>query len=191
MHLVHQNVKYDRPLNETETGSLIRTYPDAFMVIAVFFNETLELEHPTIAKVVEHFAQIDAIHAQHTFAGVPIRLDELLPERRDLFYVYSGSYTTPACEEVVTWVIFPQPLPVSPAQMKYFHDLITHHKLRQAMKYNSTVNDEDLGYYRHIHELGSRKVFTSQQNVAPSIDQLSMCFTSHLVIVVLGSKLHY
>lgn len=47
-------------------------------------------------------------------------LSSLIPAANGRFYTYLGSLTTPPCSETVTWFIFPEPLPVSPAQVSKF-----------------------------------------------------------------------
>lgn len=46
-------------------------------------------------------------------------LSLLLPSSDDMerFYTYKGSLTTPPCSETVTWIVFPNPLPVSNQQV--------------------------------------------------------------------------
>lgn len=41
-----------------------------------------------------------------------INLDDLLPENLS-YYTYTGSLTTPGCDEVVTWHVFENPVPIS------------------------------------------------------------------------------
>lgn len=40
------------------------------------------------------------------------------------FYTYSGSLTTPNCAEAVTWIVFPQPLPVGRSQIEKFWSVL-------------------------------------------------------------------
>jgi len=75
-----------------------------------------------------------------------IHLDELLPEDIQSFYRYSGSLTTPTCNEVVTWTIFSNPKLMSSAQLEQFRTL---------------KNDEDkplVDNDRPVQPLGSRIV---------------------------------
>ena len=47
-------------------------------------------------------------------------LDQLLPADKSKFYRYSGSLTTPDCNEVVTWTVFSDAVEVSQAQVRCF-----------------------------------------------------------------------
>ena len=44
-------------------------------------------------------------------------LMDLLPDETDSFYRYSGSLTTPACQEVVTWTLFRDTVEISASQV--------------------------------------------------------------------------
>lgn len=46
-------------------------------------------------------------------------LMSLLPPSEDMerYYTYWGSLTTPPCSEAVTWILFPNPLPISGVQV--------------------------------------------------------------------------
>lgn len=54
---------------------------------------------------------------KETSMDVPMTLASILPHNIDVFYTYKGSLTTPPCSEVVTWIIFPTPAPISFAQV--------------------------------------------------------------------------
>ena len=47
-------------------------------------------------------------------------LMDVLPDNTDTFYRYSGSLTTPACQEAVTWTLFDTTLPISQRQVCIF-----------------------------------------------------------------------
>ncbi len=51
--------------------------------------------------------------------SVAIDLNNLLPENRQ-YYTYMGSLTTPPCTEDVLWMVFKQPLKISPEQIAIF-----------------------------------------------------------------------
>uniref|UniRef100_A0A915JDX2 carbonic anhydrase n=1 Tax=Romanomermis culicivorax TaxID=13658 RepID=A0A915JDX2_ROMCU len=44
------------------------------------------------------------------------RFDELLPRKREGFFSYNGSLTTPPCSEIVRWIILSEPVPISSQQ---------------------------------------------------------------------------
>lgn len=44
-------------------------------------------------------------------------LSSLMPHNIDRFYTYKGSLTTPPCSEAVTWIVFPNTIPISLAQV--------------------------------------------------------------------------
>ena len=49
-------------------------------------------------------------------AQYPLRA--FLPRNLRSFYRYDGSLTTPTCNEVVTWTVFDQAVPISEAQVQ-------------------------------------------------------------------------
>jgi len=55
---------------------------------------------------------------QHVFAS-PLDASGLLPTSRH-YYRFAGSLTTPPCSEGVTWLVFSQPVTVSPKQLAAF-----------------------------------------------------------------------
>lgn len=55
----------------------------------------------------------------------PIKLVSLLPKNTDVFYTYKGSLTTPPCNEVVTWIIFPMPVSISVSQVLLYNITIS------------------------------------------------------------------
>lgn len=87
------------------------------------------------------------------------------------FYTYQGSLTTPPCSQAVQWIVFPQVINISHAQMQRFRSLTDNHD--EVLENN----------YRHLQSRGTRLVFHRQMrnvlddilsspNIATALDKL-------------------
>jgi len=57
-----------------------------------------------------------------------IKLERLLPTKVSKYYRYSGSLTTPACDEVVEWFVIEEPvLTISEEQLIDFQSIQDNH----------------------------------------------------------------
>ena len=72
--------------------------------------------------------------AEKYFGDVKIATSKLLPKNLDS-YRYSGSLTTPPCSENVSWVVFQEPVEVSPEHFQQF-DRIVHFNARPRQAIN-------------------------------------------------------
>ena len=100
MHFVHANAK----------GELA--------VIGVFLKEGAE---NTFLRPVWQ-AMPRQIETAKLIPDVQVEMARLLPSDRTAFH-YFGSLTTPPCSEIVKWLVFQEPIEVSPAQIAQFSDL--------------------------------------------------------------------
>ena len=91
-----------------------RDYDDNLAVIAVLLEAGGE--HPVIQTLWNH---LPLEVGDRVAVAQPIDLNELLPAYRG-YYTYMGSLTTPPCSEGVLWLVFKQPLMVSPQQIATF-----------------------------------------------------------------------
>ena len=143
MHIIHRNRKYK---NVPEA----LTYSDGLTVLAFFFH-VQEKESFELTNLVRSFSSIsdfDQItRLNHTFSLASLIGDINL----DRFYTYMGSLTTPPCSESVTWILFPESIPVSISQM---------HKFRKLSDGNSILVDN----YRTLQPIGNRRVFLRKMN---------------------------
>uniref|UniRef100_A0A9J2Q540 Carbonic anhydrase n=1 Tax=Ascaris lumbricoides TaxID=6252 RepID=A0A9J2Q540_ASCLU len=103
-HLVH--IREDLSVSEAsvvEGGSA---------VLAVFF---------AISDVGEPLQPYEAAFNTTVIAGtnktVNCQPSELLPTNRGSWFRYNGSFTTPTCDEVVTWTVLTEPLEITEQQV--------------------------------------------------------------------------
>lgn len=88
--------------------------------------------------------------------SVSIKPQDLIPEADDLelFYRYSGSLTTPACNETVTWTVFPKTIKLSQDQINAFYT---------SLKYKSGQNMTE--NFRPLQKRNTREIYTSGVDV--------------------------
>jgi len=82
----------------------------------------------------------------------PIRMDDLLPKNRSIFYRYFGSLTTPPCSEGVIWSVFPEHLQVSQDQLDHFRALF--HTSFKEIEHKQMKRT-----WRPVQPLNTRKVY--------------------------------
>ena len=63
--------------------------------------------------------------SQKTVYGKMVNAAEILPQEQS-FYSYFGSLTTPPCSEIVTWIVYKQPIEMSQQQIDKFAQLYPH-----------------------------------------------------------------
>merc|ERR1711983_70834 len=106
-----------------------------------------------------------------------IRLDQLLPVTGlpTDYYYYSGSLTTPTCDESVLWTVFEMTVPISETQLNVF----------RTLKDSSDVTLSD--NYRPPQPLNSRTVY---KRIAPpsSADAAAMAVGAGAIGAVIGRK---
>lgn len=119
--LVH--IHFHRPGEERIDGKAFdmsahlvhQDYDGSTAVIAVPLERGSE--HPLIQTLWNHMPLEVGMEVMPP--GVVIDPIKLLPERRE-YFTYMGSLTTPPCTENVLWMVFKQPVQVSPAQIGIF-----------------------------------------------------------------------
>lgn len=63
-------------------------------------------------------------------SSTDFKLKNLIPMKIDKYYYYSGSLTTPSCDEVVRWILVDSPiLEISEDQLLEFQSLLDANKL--------------------------------------------------------------
>ncbi|XP_037793892.1 carbonic anhydrase 1-like [Penaeus monodon] len=135
LHLVHFNTKYD-----TIGDAVLKA--DGLAVLGVMLEIANE-DNEDLSPIIDGLSTIVDANSQKTLA-TPFPLSDLLPADTSSFYRYSGSLTTPNCNEVVTWTVFENSITISKAQIEKFRELLDeegHH-----------VEDN----FRHVQPLNGR-----------------------------------
>ncbi|MDC1161829.1 carbonic anhydrase family protein [Tenacibaculum sp.] len=101
MHLVHQD-----PLTKL------------LGVVGVFFKEGKK--NKALSKLMKHLPE----HGGDSFkSNKEYHIKDLLPNDME-FYTYSGSLTTPACSEIVTWYVIKHVVEASEEQLEKFKEIM-------------------------------------------------------------------
>ncbi|KAG7162289.1 Carbonic anhydrase 15-like, partial [Homarus americanus] len=114
LHLVHYKGAY---------GSLAQAInrQDGLAVLGVML-EVSKTDNPALTPLATALRNItdSGMYAQ-VHANYPLKA--FLPNNLEKFYRYQGSLTTPTCNEVVTWTVFANAIPISEAQLTQFREL--------------------------------------------------------------------
>ncbi|XP_040263697.1 receptor-type tyrosine-protein phosphatase gamma isoform X1 [Bufo bufo] len=90
--------------------------------MSVFFQAT-QKNNPALDQIIHGLKGV-VHHEKETFLD-PFILRDLLPTSLGSFYRYTGSLTTPPCSEIVEWVVFSRPVPISYQQLEAFYSIFT------------------------------------------------------------------
>ncbi|XP_066051295.1 receptor-type tyrosine-protein phosphatase gamma isoform X1 [Chamaea fasciata] len=94
-------------------------------------------------------------HEKETFLD-PFVLRELLPTSLGSYYRYTGSLTTPPCSEIVEWIVFRKPVPISYHQLEAFYSIFTTEQQDHVKSVEYLRNN-----FRPLQSLNNRKVSKS------------------------------
>lgn len=109
LHLVHQS------MNNTKMHAVVG-----------FFIELIDNDNPYFNEVISRIKEIRECGS--TMNTDKLALDRLVPLNLRDYYRYSGSLTTPGCDEVVEWIVMDKPvLGISEDQMVEFQSLRDKH----------------------------------------------------------------
>ncbi|XP_031832164.1 carbonic anhydrase [Nomia melanderi] len=142
MHMVHRNKAYSNLSDALN-------YEDGLVVLGIFF-QLQEKDNRLLYPILNGLAGVQWLNTE-TKLNTSITLASLLPHNTDVFYVYKGSLTTPPCNEVVTWIIFSTPVPISFTQLN---------KFRLLFNKEGSLTDN----YRRLQDIGLRKVYVRRLN---------------------------
>nr|AWI63383.1 carbonic anhydrase 2 [Sogatella furcifera] len=118
------------------------------LAVLAFIFQIREKDNRALNPLVKEFSKLTE-EGNSVLMKDSFTLSSILTRNMEVFYTYRGSLTTPPCTEAVTWIVFPDPLPVSYNQMRMFRSMKSH---------ESKLVDN----FRHLQEIGHRKVFVRQ-----------------------------
>lgn len=151
MHVVHFNTKYgDHLLDALAEG---RGANDTLAVLGFFFKLTNK-DNEKLKPIIDGLEFIHEFQSETELKVFPV--SDILSEDLSRFYRYTGSLTTPGCNEVVIWTIFEEPIEISERQLRQFRDVS---QLHPRMQNN----------FRPVRPLHGRTVLyvdTSSQNTS-------------------------
>jgi carbonic anhydrase len=75
-------------------------------------------ENPFFRPVVDQLGDVLRNHDETVLTNL-VSFKDLLPKQTTSFYRYSGSLTTPFCQQIVIWTVFDTPVEVSEKQASY------------------------------------------------------------------------
>ncbi|XP_049682651.1 receptor-type tyrosine-protein phosphatase gamma isoform X1 [Accipiter gentilis] len=90
--------------------------------MAVFFQVN-QRDNPALDPIIHGLKGV-VHHEKETFLD-PFVLRDLLPTSLGSYYRYAGSLTTPPCSEIVEWIVFRKPVPISYHQLEAFYSIFT------------------------------------------------------------------
>ncbi|EDW24004.1 GL23614 [Drosophila persimilis] len=145
MHIVHRNKKY------ATIGEALN-HPDGAAVLGFFFNLD-EDEGQGLVTINRHLHLIADANQEATL-NVTFSLSSLIAGVDvDKFYTYKGSLTTPPCSEAVTWILYSDPIPISPKQISRFRQL------------SDTQDGALVDNFRTLQPVGNRRIFARTGHV--------------------------
>ncbi len=117
-------------------GHLVHANSDgALAVVAVMFTEGKD--NVELAKLWKAMPK-KAGEKVYLTSENPVSAYNFLPKKQD-YYRFSGSLTTPPCSEGVRWLVMKAPLEASAAQIKAFTDAMGSHSNRPIQALNGRV----------------------------------------------------
>ncbi|XP_055957680.1 putative carbonic anhydrase 3 [Patella vulgata] len=116
-------------------------------------------EQYKLAQFHFHWGSDDTKGSEHQLNSrtypMEVTLMNFIPSNPTNFFRYSGSLTTPSCNEVVVWTVFTETIKISKTQMATFRTLMSSETDSNNQQYNITNN------FRPVQPLYSRPVLSN------------------------------
>jgi carbonic anhydrase len=123
------------------------------------FVEVGDKAHPTFDKLTEKFCSIK-YSGMNTTKIDNVQILSMFPNNRRHFVRYSGSLTTPGCQESVIWTVFRDPISISQSQLNAF----------RALSHNGRKDGHDTPMednFRPVQPIGERTVLRNFDVIKP------------------------
>lgn len=142
VHALHYDPNYD----DVSDGVNITGGVAVLSVLVEIGDE----DNTAFSKLVSHFSEIENEGENVTITDT-FSLDSILPSSKEVYYRYTGNCRS-ACDRIVNWTIFREPITISASQMREFRKLAEKNKGMQN-NYRTTVSLDGRTVYRSYEEL--------------------------------------
>ncbi|CAF0865734.1 unnamed protein product [Rotaria sordida] len=115
-------------------------------------REINSTDNSTVIAWEQYFSTADQLNSTNDTNLISLQLSILMNTNLDKFYRYTGSLTTPPCDETVTWTVFQTPIELSDDELELFRTYILSENSRSPQPLNGRI------------------VYRSFQNDLPSTD---------------------
>ncbi|XP_019637476.1 PREDICTED: carbonic anhydrase 14-like [Branchiostoma belcheri] len=129
--------------------------PTALAVLG-FFLELDDTDNAGLNPIVSDIANVANAGNGSVFSSV-FTFDSFLPANRSKFYRYSGSLTTPGCNEIVVWTVFEDTIKISRNQLSALLGA-TYYQAEGGNQPAAMANN-----WRPVQALNTRQVYRSFQ----------------------------
>ncbi|XP_071789395.1 carbonic anhydrase 2-like isoform X2 [Asterias amurensis] len=130
------------------------------LTVLGFLIDIQDEDNPAFEPLFDAFSGIQ-FHGDHVDLATPLIFGDMFPSDLSSFYRYSGSLTTPTCNEVVVWNVFTNPILISQAQMDMFRSL-------NQNGLGDAVNETYVDTFRPVQPLNGRTVYLNDLDAPPS-----------------------
>ncbi|CAH1802318.1 unnamed protein product [Owenia fusiformis] len=149
VHIVHYNTAMDNVSYAIDK--------DKGLAVLGFFFQVGDADNTAYNPILDSLSGtvLNATGISQAEGSVPsFSLESIIPSISSLddYFRYSGSLTTPTCDESVIWTVFESTIPISNTQMNKFRQIISH------------TGERILDNFRPVQNLNARTVTTSDSN---------------------------
>ncbi|XP_035696484.1 carbonic anhydrase 7-like [Branchiostoma floridae] len=110
LHIVHYSSAYG------SLGDALASGSDTALAVLGFFLESSSSDNAALAPIISNIQNVNDSGDSYQFT-TEFSLDSILPSSKTNFFRYSGSLTTPTCDEVVVWTVFQETIKISQSQL--------------------------------------------------------------------------